>query len=138
MAAEIEDDVTADEGDDWLAGDPVLTFLVETSALVNAAIEVTLLVDGMTVSGRLIDELTYIQRLADYLQHIQDVQPEQPARHDLAAALRDQIRGFHPGAVIGSEYVHLEQVTIARGLGDVTHMALWRGAVEDITGWSVG
>ncbi len=139
MAAEIDDDVTADEGDDWLAGDPVLTFLAGTAALAGIDVEVTVLTNGMTVTGRLIDELTYMQRLADHLQRKQEAEPGQaPEGHDLAAMLREQIRGFQPGTVIGSDYVHLEEVTISRGAGHVSHKALWRGAAEGIMGWSVG
>ena len=67
MAEESDDEVTADEVSDVLAGDPVLTFLVETTELAAVHIEVTLLVDGMVVSGRLLDELTYLGRLADLL-----------------------------------------------------------------------
>jgi hypothetical protein len=95
--------------------------------------------NGMLVSGTLISELTYLQQLADHLQHTRDAVAE-PASgtHDLAAVVRDQICGFQPDGVLPSDYVHLKQVTIARGTGDVTHAAMWRGAVVDIMGWSVG
>lgn len=85
MAAETDEDVEAGDDVDVLAGDPVLTFLVETASLAGG-IEVSLLVNGMTVSGRLIDELTYIQRLVDNLQRAQDA-TRTPAtgRQDLAA-----------------------------------------------------
>lgn len=139
MAAELDDEVVSDDGDDVLAGDPVLSFLAGMAALADHGVEVTVLTNGMIVSGRLIDELTYLQRLADVLQRKQAERTRQVAgRHDLAAMLRDQIRGFQPGAILGSDYVHLAEATISRGAGDVSHVELWRGAAEDVAGWSVG
>lgn len=139
MVAEIEDDGTGGDEADVLAGDPMLTFLSETAALVYVGIEVTLLTNGMTVAGRLIDEFSYLQCLADHLQRQQEAQAKHAGEHpDLAAMLRDQVRGVQPGTIIGSDYVHLQDATISRGAGDVLHVALWRGAAEDIAGWSVG
>jgi hypothetical protein len=120
-------------------GDPLLHLLAETAARVGVPLEIALVNDGVLVSGRLIDELTYLSRLADHLQRVQEAKSEQAAkRHDLAALLRDQIRGFQPGAVLGSEYIHLEEATISRDAGDVLHVELWRGTAEDVAGWSVG
>lgn len=137
MAEEGNEDGTEDRYEPEC--DPLLQFLAETSALAGVSIEVTLLTNGMSVSGRLIGELTYVQRLADYLQRQQEAQPERALeRHDLAAMMRDQIRGFEPDAVLESDYIHLVDATISRGVGDVAHVGLWRGAAENIAGWSVG
>ena len=138
MTTETDDDDALDEDDGWLAGDPVLTFLIATTELAAVQIEVTLLVNGMVVSGRLIDELTYIGRLADLLWQTDGAQSEQePVDRDRPGKLRDQIHALLPDAPIGSDYVHLEHVTIARGAGDVSHVPLWRGRAATIGGWGI-
>lgn len=139
MSAEIEDDGLAKDGDEWLSGDPLLAFLAQAAALPSVCIDVSLLVGGVVVSGRLIDEISYVHRLADHFQRVQASQSEpMAAERDLGAMMRDQMRGFEPGAVVPSEYVHLKEATISRGAGDVSHVALWRGAARDVDGWSVG
>lgn len=149
-------------------GDPALVRLLEWSNLVGISFDITLFINGMLVAGKPIAVRRYYQRLAEQLVDIGKTpnpvikNPVTSREETIAQAsellgqLADWFEqtGEEAGESIlkkygfgGHEadplqpwptYVHLEQVTIARGSEDEFDVPLWRGELDAVKAWYIG
>jgi hypothetical protein len=133
--------------------DPDLASIVQVVDAFGLEYDVVLTLAGQVVSGTLIGARAHAEQVADLVQG-QD--PDDTFRGALAARFRrraEDLRDWGAGSKLGGldpegpesedlepmpqvEYVHLRDVTVLAGSAP-THLALWRGRLCDVAGWSL-
>ena len=151
-----------------LHGDPALVRILEWSNVSGISFDITLFINGMLVSGKPISHAQYYKRLADQLEDFGKnanpvIKNSTMSREESMSILQERLGqlanlfsdssgraeesiakkyGFGGHEADPTEpwpaHVHLEQVTIARGIDDEFDVPLWRGELDAITAWYIG
>ena len=110
----------------------VLAYLVETSQD-DFSVNVALNIAGSIVTGEVVPSTVWMRRFGIY-DAMADARDREIEAHR-AALGSGQVTG--PGALLPN-FIHLQDVVNLSGAGSVGGNAVWRYAIADVAGWTIG
>lgn len=149
-------------------GDPALVRILEWSNLSGIGFDITLFINGMLVAGKPLSHAQYYQRLAEQIEDFSKnanpvIKNPKMSREETIAIMQERLSQLSGSFADDSErvgesilkkygfgghevdptqpwpaHVHLETVTISRGLEDEFDIPLWRGELDAVTAWYLG